>query len=353
MLLPPFHGERMRSYDGLIEEEALRAMASWPDDEEFATLPTFNTITLQGHPPRRVRRRGSRAGGARGAAAAAHGDRPAARHGEVPAARPRAVEPRRPLQGDAQPLRPASSTRLIEMHLSDPQLDERIDILALMLGALRDEGEEIDRSDGRRRAAHAARRRPRDDLLLARLDGRSPAPSPRGAAPPRGGGRTGIPRRSAAATILEVQRHRPVISATGRVAVKPFQLGDWLAPARHRVVTGRPVMHDDERFHADATSFDPDRYVGAQARHLLVDPIRRRDAPLPRRRLRPVRDGRRAAHPAPALRAAADAATGGARKLPRRRVRARQGRHGTRTPPRHGTRHGKRRAAGLRRVHRR
>ena len=47
MLLPMFHGDRMRSYEGLIEEEALRAMASWPEDQEFATLPAFQAITLR------------------------------------------------------------------------------------------------------------------------------------------------------------------------------------------------------------------------------------------------------------------------------------------------------------------
>src|SRR3712207_5437741 len=40
MLLPPFHGDRMRGYGPLIEEEAVAAMRTWPDDEAFATLPT-------------------------------------------------------------------------------------------------------------------------------------------------------------------------------------------------------------------------------------------------------------------------------------------------------------------------
>ena len=46
-LLPPFHGERMRSYEDLIEEEALREMDRWQTAEEFATIGSFNTITLR------------------------------------------------------------------------------------------------------------------------------------------------------------------------------------------------------------------------------------------------------------------------------------------------------------------
>ncbi|HJZ36590.1 MAG TPA: cytochrome P450, partial [Solirubrobacterales bacterium] len=46
MLLPPFHGERMRSYEAIIEEEALREMSSWVDGVEFATMPGFMRITL-------------------------------------------------------------------------------------------------------------------------------------------------------------------------------------------------------------------------------------------------------------------------------------------------------------------
>ena len=45
LLLPPFHGERMRSYEVIIEEEAA---ARWPPGRraQFATLPSFMRITL-------------------------------------------------------------------------------------------------------------------------------------------------------------------------------------------------------------------------------------------------------------------------------------------------------------------
>jgi cytochrome P450 len=46
LILPAFHGERMKSYEGIIEEEALREMASWPEGREFPTLEPFMRITL-------------------------------------------------------------------------------------------------------------------------------------------------------------------------------------------------------------------------------------------------------------------------------------------------------------------
>src|SRR3954452_3413745 len=46
LLLPPFHGERMKSYVAIIEDEAEREMASWPADRPFRTLEPFSRITL-------------------------------------------------------------------------------------------------------------------------------------------------------------------------------------------------------------------------------------------------------------------------------------------------------------------
>src|SRR6201991_4309736 len=46
LLVPPFHGKRMASYEGIIEEEVLRETASWPEGREFETLPSMMRITL-------------------------------------------------------------------------------------------------------------------------------------------------------------------------------------------------------------------------------------------------------------------------------------------------------------------
>jgi cytochrome P450 len=46
LLLPPFHGERVRRYGELIIEMTRREMESWPHDEPFALRPHTQRITL-------------------------------------------------------------------------------------------------------------------------------------------------------------------------------------------------------------------------------------------------------------------------------------------------------------------
>ncbi len=47
LMLPPFHGERMRSYQPLVEEIVDREIDSWPLNEEFAIHPRMQAITLE------------------------------------------------------------------------------------------------------------------------------------------------------------------------------------------------------------------------------------------------------------------------------------------------------------------
>jgi cytochrome P450 family 135 len=47
MMLPPFHGERMRSYESLMRGIAEQELASWPQDESFALHPRMQALTLE------------------------------------------------------------------------------------------------------------------------------------------------------------------------------------------------------------------------------------------------------------------------------------------------------------------
>ena len=40
LLVPPFHGRRLVSYEKIVEEEAVRELASWPQGRAFPTLRT-------------------------------------------------------------------------------------------------------------------------------------------------------------------------------------------------------------------------------------------------------------------------------------------------------------------------
>jgi cytochrome P450 len=46
LMLPSFHGERMRAYETMMREAADRAIDSWPVGESFALLPWMQSLTL-------------------------------------------------------------------------------------------------------------------------------------------------------------------------------------------------------------------------------------------------------------------------------------------------------------------
>jgi cytochrome P450 family 138 len=262
MLLPPFHGDRMRSYDGLIEEEALAAMATWPDGEEFKTITAFNRITL------RVILRA--VFGAEGAdlkeleqllpPMATVGQQivtaPILRHDFGPWSPGRRYARMRRRYDEA-------IGTLIDKRLADPELAERIDILALMLMPFRESGEPVNRADMA------------DELLTLLLAGHETTSSSLAWTVERLRRHPDVLHRLEleaegdssslrAATILEVQRNRPVIGATGRTVMKPFELGEWRLPPGIRIIALAGLMHTDDRFHPNADSFNPDRYLGSK-----------------------------------------------------------------------------------------
>jgi cytochrome P450 len=261
-LLPPFHGERMRSYDGLIEEETLREMRTWPEGREFATGPSFQRITL------RVILRA--VFGAEGAELT-----------DLEELLPRmtalgqrlvtATILRRDFGRFSPGHRYQKMRRrydqmvraLIDERLADPQLSERIDILALMLAPLRDAGEQINHGEladelltllvaGHETTASSlawtVERLRRHPDVLRRLERET-------------GGESSALRT---ATILEVLRVRPVIDLTGRTVMKPFELGKWRLPPGVRVLTHIGTVHADDRFHPEAARFDGDRYLDSK-----------------------------------------------------------------------------------------
>ena len=47
LMLPPFHGERMRGYEEIMSEVAAREVERWPAGERLRAWPTMQTITLE------------------------------------------------------------------------------------------------------------------------------------------------------------------------------------------------------------------------------------------------------------------------------------------------------------------
>jgi len=47
VMLPPFHGERMRSYESIVREATEREIDSWPQGEVFALHPRMQAVTME------------------------------------------------------------------------------------------------------------------------------------------------------------------------------------------------------------------------------------------------------------------------------------------------------------------
>jgi cytochrome P450 len=151
---------------------------------------------------------------------------------------------------------------LIAQAKADPALESRDDVLALMLRARYDDGEAMADRDiadqlltiltaGHETTATTLswtfERLSRHPEILARLV--------------REGDEGGSELRRA--TILEVQRNRPVIDLTARrVKAETFELGDWVFPRGFTVMVGIGLVHTDDAVFPDAATFDPDRFVG-------------------------------------------------------------------------------------------
>lgn len=261
LLVPPFHGKRMVGYEAIVEEEVLREIAAWPEGREFETLEPMMRITLNA-----ILR------AVFGAQGSAFDELRALLPPMVPLASRMAVMPPA-LRKDLGPWSPWGRvqrsrrryneiiTGLIAEARSDPAFEDRNDVLALMLQARYDDGSPI--SDDHiadelltlLAAGHETtattlawtierlRRHPR---LLSRLTAEVDA------------GGTELTQ----ATIWEVQRTRPVVEATIRMARQRIRLGDWVIPENHNIIASITMAHHSEANFADPDTFNPDRFLG-------------------------------------------------------------------------------------------
>jgi|tagenome__1003787_1003787.scaffolds.fasta_scaffold20981645_4 cytochrome P450 len=261
LLLPPFHGERMKSYEGIIAEEAEREMATWPADAPFRTLEPFSRITLnaiiravfgaQEQDADDLRRllptlvaRGSRLA----LLTFLHRD----------------LGPRSPW-GRFLRLRAefdAVVDRLLARARRDDALDERSDVLALLVQARHEDGSPMHRDEiadelltllaaGHETTAAtlawAVERLRRHPAIVARLAGEIEE---------EGGGELRD------ATIREVQRVRPTIAGVGRETTEPYALGEWVLPEGTVIMLSARLLHNDPRNYDAPERFDPDRFLG-------------------------------------------------------------------------------------------
>jgi len=261
LILPAFHGERMRGYEAVIEAEARREMAGWPEGEEFPTLPSFMRITLAAI----IRT----VFGAQGSDAAELTDvlPPLVTIGSRLALL-------RPLRRDLGPRSPGGRwrrlrarydeivMRLIDAGRVDPSLQSREDVMAMLMRAHYEDG------SGMSRAAIA------DELLTLLAAGHETTATtlawgverlrrhPGVLSELAEEARAGDDRQLRLATIHELQRSRPVIPATSRCARVDFPLGGWTVPRGRQIIVSASLIHSDPRFFRDPERFDPGRFIG-------------------------------------------------------------------------------------------
>ncbi|WP_410642605.1 cytochrome P450 [Amycolatopsis sp. lyj-346] len=256
LLVPPFHGRRLAAYEKIVEEETVRELATWPEGKAFATLPSMMRITLNA-----ILRA---VFGAEGAEFAELRELlpPFVTLGSRLAVLPI------PKRGRFNPWRRFERMRreydaIVDRLIAKARADDkdRDDVLSMMLQTRYDDGSGLSREEisdqlltlltaGHETTATtlawAVERLRRHPALLAELTEADDT-------------------KLLDATILEVQRTRPVIDLTARqVKQDGFRLGRWTLPKGYAVLVSIALIHDDDRVFPHAATFDPHRFEGAR-----------------------------------------------------------------------------------------
>jgi cytochrome P450 family 138 len=263
LLAPPFHGQSIKNYEKVIEEETLRETATWPEGKEFRTLEPMNRITLNV-----ILRTVFGADGE---------DLDILREIIPPWVKlgsRMATLPEPPFRtGRRSPWGRLTEFRrqfdrvvftLIDKAEADPDLEERSDILALLLRSRYEDGTAMSRQDvsdelltllgaGHETTASslgwAFERLRRHPVVLAELV--------------KEVDEGGSDFRQA--TILELQRARTVIDFAGRHVKAPkFDIGEWEIPHGYTILVSIADLHENADIFPEPDRFDPHRFVGAK-----------------------------------------------------------------------------------------
>jgi cytochrome P450 family 138 len=259
LLLPPFKGQRMKQYEPMIAEIAAEEIASWPEGVEFSVAKPMQRITL-----RAILRA---VFGAEGALLESLEE----------------IMPQFTVLGarlvrspwlwrNLGPWSPwvrflklrhhidAILDELIAIAKAEPGLEDRADVLALMVQARHEDGSPMSGPEIR------------DELVTMMVAGYETTANTLSWAVERLRRHPELVRRLVVevddggralreATIREVQRMRPVIAFAGRAVRQPFELGDYQLPVGTRVLLAACLTHYDPSLFPHPDRFDPDRFL--------------------------------------------------------------------------------------------
>ena len=264
LLLPPFHGERMRQYGDTMTEVAERHIAAWPRGKRFAVLPSMQAITLEiimrvvfgVDDAERLERLG----------------KPLRRLLDMVATR-RNVLMLGLTAGREGPLSPwtrfvkarAEADALLNEEIrarrADPTAADRDDIFSMLVSARDEDGHALTDSELR------------DELMTLLVAGhettatalawtlervsRHPDVLARLVSEQREGGDEYLD-----AVIKETLRLRPVVPAVVRELQVPMRFGPWDLPAGINIAPSIYLLHRRPDLYPDPTAFKPERFVG-------------------------------------------------------------------------------------------
>jgi cytochrome P450 len=260
LLTPPLHGKSVKGYEQIIEEEVLRETATWPENREFESLAPMMHITLNAILRTVFGADGEQLDSLRRIIP------PMVESGSRLATLP---NPRVRL-GTFNPWERLMARRqvydsiiedLIATVRADPNFAARTDIVSLMLRSTYDDGSPMSTKEiadelltllaaGHETTATtlawAFERLRRNPDVLSQL-----------VSEVDDGGKDFLQ-----ATILEVQRSRPVIDLAGRTVVAPIlELGEWRIPQGHTILVSISLLHDDGHQFSEPERFDPSRFL--------------------------------------------------------------------------------------------
>lgn len=264
LMLPPFHGERMRTYEEVITEAITREIDSWPLGEAFPVHPRMQEVTLEvilravfgvSDAERQAELRpllgmlldGTSTAGTQVKFLLSR---------RIAAIPDPLAEIRRKLEAaDALLATEAAERR------ADPELGSRPDILSMLVAARFEDGEPMSDAELRDQlmtllvAGHettATGLAWAFDLLL-----RNPGVLARLRDEVRGGDGDEYLR----ATVSEALRLRPVVPLAGRRLAADLEVGEYLIPAGGDVTPAIWLTHTDPETYADPYEFRPERFL--------------------------------------------------------------------------------------------
>jgi cytochrome P450 len=257
LLLPPFHGERLERYRELFAEVASRHVERWPRGEPFALLPKMQAITLElimlvvfgeDEDPTRLERLGELMTGL-----ATAGQRPV---GMIPWLR-HDLGPWSPM-GMFMKVRERVDRGLydeIRLRRERGGLDERNDVLSLMLQARDEDGEPMTDQELR------------DELMTVLVAGHETTTTALSWAFERLIRHPGMYDRLATderwpdAVVTETLRLRPPVPIVARRVVEPYQLNGHTIPAGENLAPCIWLTHRRPEVYPDPYAFNPARFL--------------------------------------------------------------------------------------------